>query len=57
MDDMTVDVVWQSILEIGVSNGCDPQQLRPVADAIVQSLRASGMDDETIERIFYDQET
>ncbi len=55
MGDMTVDVVWQSMLDAAFDNGIDSERLRPVAGAIVQRLRESGMDDDQIEKIFFDQ--
>jgi hypothetical protein len=57
MGDDTVSIVHDALYDVGFANGIEFGALRPVADAVVNRLRAAGITDDFIERAFAEIET
>lgn len=56
MGDEIVDAVHQTLIDVGYANGVEIGALHPIADAIVNRLRASGMEDFEIKFRLVDDE-
>lgn len=53
MGDDTVNYVANALADIAFANNVGRNQVRPIADAVVNMMRNCDMSDEEIEKIFY----